>query len=264
MKDELVGEGAARELLSALHNLHALLRSPRVGPKVVEPLLPEIRKRVTRLASASVTAVSVYDTALLPTAVRAWEARLVGALDAAARQRVDARTRLALEGAVAEIAPRIDALREALDVRVRAEAKCPALELLLGSLVLETLAAPASTRPFGDALSVRALGDEAAALAVLAAPQTTLSVLAFALSFAARGTQTVGVEVRAEGDRVLLLARPTSAPPTHSFVAPLATEEAEVLLFAPAGLLTRLPDEPDAVAFVLPRGHGDFGVPSPG
>ena len=167
MKDDLVGEGAARELLSALHNLHALLRSPRVGPKVVEPLLPEIRRRVTRLASASVTAVSPYEAVILPTAVRAWETRLVGALDAAARQHVDARTRLALEAAVAEVAPRIDALREALDVRVRSEANCPALELLLGSLVLETLAAPASTRPFGDALSVRALSIGPAATQVL-------------------------------------------------------------------------------------------------
>ncbi len=262
MKDELVGEGAARELLSALHNLHALLRSPRVGPKVVEPLLPEIRKRVTRLASASVTAVSVYDTELLPTAVRSWETRLVSALDAAARQRVDARTRLALEAAVAEIAPRIDALREALDVRLREAASCPALELLLGSLVLETLAAPASTRPFGDALSVRALGEEAAALAVLAVPQTTLSVLAFALSFAARGTETVGVEARATEAGIVLLARPTPLPPTHSFVAPLATEEAKTLLFAPGGLLTRDPNDPDAISFVLPRGQADFGVPS--
>ena len=262
MKDDFVGEGAARELLSALHNLHALLRSPRVGPKVVEPLLPEIRRRVTSLARGSITAVSPYDTAVLPGVIAAWEARLVTALDAAARHHVDARTRLALEGAVAEVAPRIDALREALDIRVRERAKGLPLELLLGSLVLETLAAPASTRPFGDALSVRALAEKDAGLAVLAVPQSTLSLLAFALSFAARGTQTVGLFADIEDGHVRLIAQPTKLPPTHSFVAPLPTDDAATLLFAPGGPLTRLADDTGAVSFSLTRGQGDFGVPS--
>lgn len=262
MKDDFVGEGAARELLSALHNLHALLRSPRVGPKVVEPLLPEIRRRVTGLARGSIAAVTSYDSAVLPGVIASWEARLVGALDAAARQRVDARTRLALEAAVAEIAPRIDALREALDIRVRERTNVAPLELLLGSLVHETLAAPASTRPFGDALSVRAPREEEAGLAVLAVPQITLSLLAFTLSFASRGTETIALRARIVEDRVLLVAQPTAEPPTHSFVAPLPTDDAATLLFAPSGPLTRADDGTGAVSFSLPRGQGDFGVPS--
>lgn len=260
MSNDVGGEGAARELLSALHNLHALLRSPRVGPKVVEPLLLEVRRRVTALAKGSIAAVSPFEDVVVPAAIASWETRLIGALDAAARQHVDARTRLALEATVADVAPRIDALREALDIRVRDRVASPKLELLLGSLVQQALDAPAATRPFGDAVSVHALVDARSSLGVLAAPQLTLSLIAFAVSFAARSNETVAIRSVIDGGRVCIVAEPTSATPTHSFVAPLATDEAALLLFAPAGPLVR--DPSGAISFALVHGQGEFAVPS--
>jgi hypothetical protein len=253
------GEGAARELLSALHNLHALLHSPRVGPKVVEPLLPEIRRRITDLAKRALFTVEPLGLTELSAAIRDWEARLLGALDAAARQHVDARTRLGLEATIAEVAPRIDSLREAVDIRIRTSA--PPLELLLGSLLFEALAAPASTRPFGEPLRVRALPEGDGTLGVLAPPRVTLSVASFALAFAADGmastpgtapdVPTIGLRAFENDDHIVIVASVTRLAATHTLVLPAPTLEARTLLFAPAGPLSV--DREGSVSFALRR-----------
>lgn len=260
-RHDVGGEGAARELLSALHNLHALLRSPRVGPKVVEPLLPEIRRRITDLAKRALFTVEPLGREELSSAIREWETRLLAALDAAARQRIDARTRLALESAIADVAPRVDALREALDIRIRRNA--PSLELLLGSVLTEALVAPASTHPFGEPLRVRALPDNEGGLAVLAPPRVTLSVASFALAFAGRqlapasrgasssDAPTIGLRAFESGDKVLVVAGLTRLAPTHSLVLPAATDEARTLLFVPDGPLSI--DREGSVSFSLRR-----------
>lgn len=259
--DDVSGEGAARELLSALHNVHVLLSSPKVGPKVIEPLLSEIRRRVTVLARGSILAVTPFGADVIPGAIASWEARLVVALDAARLKHVDARTRLALEAAVAETAPRIDALREAIDLRGRAGA--PRLELRLGSLVEQALTTPSSTRPFGVAVKVRGLPPEEAHFAVLAAPYPTLLLLAFAASFANQAHPdpdhaVLSLRARLDGDLVRLTAEvgPSGDPSApRSFMVPRATDEARALLLAPGGPLEACPG--GGVGFSLPHGLTD-------
>jgi hypothetical protein len=256
-RHDVGGEGAARELLSALHNLHALLRSPRVGPKVVEPLLPEIRRRITDLAKRALFTVDPLGRPELAAAIRDWETRLLLSLDSAARQHVDARTRLALEAAIGEVAPRIDSLREALDIRIRTGA--PTLELSLGSLLFEALAAPASTRPFGEPLRVRGLPENEGALAVLAPPRVTLSVVSFALAFAGVSMRpppgseapTIGLRALESGPDVVIVAAVTRLAPTHTLILPAPTDEARTLLFAPDGPLSV--DREGSVSFALRR-----------
>jgi hypothetical protein len=138
---EVIAWGPVRDAVTSLHNLEVLLKSPRVAPKVLAGLLPEISQGARVLRTAFTAAAQ---SAALPSALSAREGLAVFAsarldeLDEAMRRasasELDTRGRLALEQAVTRVAVDLNACAELLDLSERAEHPVPA-ELALDELV---------------------------------------------------------------------------------------------------------------------------------
>lgn len=144
--------GQLRDAVTSLQNLFALLRSPKVGPKAIASVLPEIRECCEPLGDG-------VDTLVASLAPRLPDSGPVEALGAFVRERahdiaarvaraekagVDARSRLLLESTVEEVAPQIDAARGLFELLVAAVEETPA-DLDMADLLDEALA-PSSNR----------------------------------------------------------------------------------------------------------------------
>ncbi len=136
---ELVAWGPVRDAITAIHNFETLLKSPRVGTKVLADVLPELWAGVAVLRSAFASAAlgAKSDDALIA------RARLVKftlcRLDELERSMrastsdLDTRARLTLEQVVARVSVDLDASTELLDLAERAEHALPT-ELALEEL----------------------------------------------------------------------------------------------------------------------------------
>lgn len=202
----MAARGAVRDAVSSLQNLYALLRSPKVGPRAISAVLPEILAGLAPLGDDAATALGVVRERPSATAtvdalsayVRLASAEMAAAVATAAPRELDARARLTLEAAVERIAPRLDASRWLIDL-VLAAADEPAVTLDLAELLEEALA-PSSQRGalWGPAATVHVVVPTRGLCAVVASPRVAIPLLHVAIAQvtaaprSARGVEVVG------------------------------------------------------------------------
>src|SRR6266496_1662788 len=122
--------GVLRDVLAAVRNLEDLLRSPRVGPRALAPVIPGLKGFCAPLLEAvddilthvqQVAPLPVDDAALqLGSYVKEISERLRTALDRASVAALDAKNRLAFEGAVAQVGAELNSVRQLLDLLIHA------------------------------------------------------------------------------------------------------------------------------------------------
>jgi hypothetical protein len=182
--------GAVRDALSALQNLFALLRSPKVGPKTIEALLPEIRANCETVGpSLTRLLADVRDRLPDPSAAdqvtafaNARGGDMVQAVLAAERTGLDARARLALEKQVESIAPDLDAARGLTDLLLAALEEHP-VEVDLAELLAETLGTSSHRASFwGPSAVVHAHLVEPGTVPVSVRPRVAIAVVALAVA----------------------------------------------------------------------------------
>jgi len=201
---ELVAWGPVRDAITAIHNLETLLKSPRVGAKVLSDVLPELWAGAAVLRSAFTSAAQTArtDEALVARArlVRFTLAR-IDELESSMRAStsdLDTRSRLALEQVVARVRVDLDACTELLDLAERAENVLPT-ELALEELARVSMRGKA--RGADKEIAVR-LALDADDCVLRADPHVFKRLVVFAVARAhAAGATAVTIRVRCAVDR---------------------------------------------------------------
>jgi hypothetical protein len=114
---------ALREVIAALQNLHALVRSPRVGPRALADVVPEVVALLGPLGAQLEGGLGRVEGAVEHAAAREALVAHAGALAASARAvlapaasaRVEARSRLGIELELERVLPPFEAVRELVD-----------------------------------------------------------------------------------------------------------------------------------------------------
>ena len=158
--------GGCRDVLTSLQNLYALLRSPKVGPKALKPLLPDVRKACEDLGGALRFHVEAQpqagDSILMNTSrevlhfVLQLTTQMADALRVAEASSMEARARLALEAKILAVAPQLDTSRVLVDLLV-ASGEGATLEVELSELLDEALLASSRiSSPWLEPVHIRA------------------------------------------------------------------------------------------------------------
>lgn len=201
---------ALREAIAALQNLHALLRSPRVGAKAIAPLLPEIVVLLRPLGGqldeglGLVAAAPVHRRARdeFAASCRSLADSALAALEHATSRGIDARSRLALELELERLLPPLEGARELVDAFEVSREEGP-VELDLRDLI-DDVFAPSSPAPsWGRVVPVTIAGPLPSAPTCLR-PRTGRAVLVGALGWVGRAP---GGEGGGGASAVLLRAR---------------------------------------------------------
>jgi hypothetical protein len=142
---ESVAWGGVRDAVTAMHNLEVLLKSPRVGTKLLGEVLHEFVTGASVLRAAFTSAaesVRDRDTSMARHALAAFTASRLDELERtmqlAVESEFDARGRLALEQVVSRVTVDLDAAAELLDLSERAE-RPSETDLTVGQLALVSL-----------------------------------------------------------------------------------------------------------------------------
>lgn len=125
---EHVAWGAVRDALTSIHNLEVLLKSPRVGTKVLSEVLHEflegvavLRAAFTKASQEAKTEATAHARKTLTELTTARLDELERTMQQAMTSDFDARGRLALEQVVTRVSVELDAAAELLDLSDRAE-----------------------------------------------------------------------------------------------------------------------------------------------
>jgi hypothetical protein len=122
--------GVVRDGLAAIRNLQHLLRSPRVGPKALvqvipglrgfcDPLLVSVEQILAHARRAATISIEPAATRLDAHASSVCD-RLRAALDRAADEPMDAKTRLAFEADIVQCDAELNSVRQLLDLLIHA------------------------------------------------------------------------------------------------------------------------------------------------
>lgn len=181
--------GVLRDALAALSNVENLLRSPRVGPRALHdvlPDLPNVFRPVRDAAAVVVEHLSARDEARAPAEallahVDALAARLAPAFEQAASTHLGARDRLALEGEVDRATAELRAVDELLAL-LRAATEAQATELDLREVVEQAFTGSRRSGPprRGAITAIAALPD--GPFAVQASPLLVMPLVALAVA----------------------------------------------------------------------------------
>ncbi len=125
---EHVAWGAVRDALTSIHNLEVLLKSPRVGTKVLSEVLHEflegvavLRAAFTKASQEAKSEATAHARKALTDLTRARLDELERTMQQAMTSDFDARGRLALEQVVTRVSVELDVAAELLDLSDRAE-----------------------------------------------------------------------------------------------------------------------------------------------
>jgi hypothetical protein len=149
-----------RDVLAAVRNLEDLLRSPRVGPRALAQIIPELRAPL--LVSLDQILGSVQDATQLPVEeavaevgafVQAVGGRLRASLDRAQSAPLDAKSRLSFEGALGQAGAELNSVRQLLDLLVQATDRSDT-ELDIEEVLEVAFAAPPRTNPRATVVKV--------------------------------------------------------------------------------------------------------------
>lgn len=126
---EFVAWGAVRDAITSIHNLESLLKSPRVGTKVLAEVLHEfltgisvLREAFLKAGASAKSEAALEARGALGEFARGKLDELGKAMQAAMVTDFDARGRLGLEQVVMRVSVDLDAAAELLDLSERAEA----------------------------------------------------------------------------------------------------------------------------------------------
>lgn len=253
MAEQAAARGRARDVLIGIHNLRALLRSPKAGPRIIAPLLAEIAEGCRHIGDVlrSMLLVMPPDVSGDPVlADRVLDAEQAGADLAAAvaraeAARVDARARLSLEAAIERLAPVLEGTHDLVSVLLAGLVDTP-LEIDVTALLEPSLLdASFSARSWGISHEV-AVHVPKEPLYALASPSVALPYVLYALAHVASFEPSTPVQVEAQpvpgGVRVEVSAKP-----------PVDVPAAKILM-------ARLPQPPGEAGAVLSRVAGKSGV----
>jgi hypothetical protein len=201
---ELVAWGPVRDAITAIHNLETLLKSPRIGAKVLADVLPELWVGTGVLRSAFTNAAQ----GAKGEEARAARGRLVmftlARLDElehpmrASTSDLDTRARLSLEQVVTRVSVDLDACTELLDLAERAEHVLPT-ELALEELARVSMRGKPRGAEHG--ISVRLALDEDHCV-LRADPHVFKRLVVFSVARVhAAGAAAVTIRIRCAADR---------------------------------------------------------------
>jgi hypothetical protein len=219
---EHVAWGAVRDAITAIHNLEALLKSPRVGTRVLAGVLHEFLEGVNVLRGAFTQAASEARSEATAHARKTLSELARGRLDELERtmQRAmtsdfDARGRLALEQVVTRVSIDLDAAAELLDLSDRAE-HAMETEILLEELAKVSLRGGG----YGTDREIPVRLDQRGERCLLRAdPHVCKRLVAFAIARVhAAGAPEVSIRVRAAVEVAHIEIAPTA--PSERALAP--------------------------------------------
>jgi hypothetical protein len=157
--------GVVRDVLAAVRNLQHLLRSPRVGPKALvqvipglrgfcDPLLLAVEQILEHARRASTISIEPAATRLDRHAFSLCD-RLRTALDRAADEPMDARTRLAFEADIVQCDAELNSVRQLLDLLIHATERSET-DLFIEEVVQVAFASPPRSAPRGKLVRMTA------------------------------------------------------------------------------------------------------------
>jgi hypothetical protein len=218
MPTDQVAWGAVRDAITAIHNLEVLLKSPRVGTKVLADVLHEflegvavLRAAFTRAAEEAKGEATLRARQGLLELTRALLDELERAMQQAMTSDFDARGRLGLEQVVTRVSVDLDAAAELLDLSDRAEHAMEA-ELSLAELARVALRGGVygTDREIPVHFAGATQGDRDCVLR--ADPHVIKRLLAFAIARVhARGAAEVSLRLHAGVDSARIEVGPTTA-----------------------------------------------------
>jgi hypothetical protein len=155
--------GILRDVLAAVRNLEDLLRSPRVGPRALAQIIPELQGFGTPLlVSVEQILWSVQEAAELPVDAAVAEVgayvqvvcgRLRDSLDRALRAPLDAKSRLSFESALGRAGGELNSVRQLLDLLIQATERSDT-ELDIEEVIEVTFSGPPATNPRANLVKV--------------------------------------------------------------------------------------------------------------
>lgn len=160
---QVEARGVLRDVLAAVRNLEDLLRSPRVGPRALAQIIPELKGFGTPLlVSVDQILWSVQEAAELPvdTAVaevgayvQALCGRLRDSLELALRAPLDAKSRLCFESALGQAGAELNSVRQLLDLLIQATERSDT-ELDIEEVIQVAFSEPPRTNPRASLVKV--------------------------------------------------------------------------------------------------------------
>jgi len=228
--------------VTSVHNLEVLLKSPRVAPKVLEGVMPELFDGASVLRRAFTSAAqsgSHADALEARKDLAAFATARIDELEQAMRQAsssgLDARARLALEQVVTRVSVDLNACAELLDLSERAERAVPT-ELGLEELAWVSIRNTRGSENDFPVRLVRDVGD----CVLRADPHVFKRLVAFAVAqLHAAGVAKVTLRVHCESDMARIEIGPTT--------------DAEVVLVPSSMRLVRRVAPTDAVVAAAAR-----------
>jgi hypothetical protein len=213
-----VAWGAVRDAITAIHNLEVLLKSPRVGTKVLADVLHEfldgvgvLRAAFTSAAQEAKGEATLRARRGLAELTRTLLDELERAMQQAMTSDFDARGRLGLEQVVTRVSVDLDAAAELLDLSDRAE---HAMEAELSLAELARVALRGGAYGTDREILVRFAGaTQADRDCILRAdPHVIKGLLAFAIARVhARGAAEVSLRLEAGADAARIEVGPTTS-----------------------------------------------------
>lgn len=210
-------QGTFREALAALRNLSNLVRSRKVGPRAILDMVPDVRSACRPLPGAAADVFGVIEPYLEPgalTELRAFVnergAALARELDAAQDGAMNARQRLHLEQALAELWRDLNGSRALLSL-LEASVYEQALATDVVELMLQTYSGPPSAGQVNALIPAYIQGDGAEAQCQQ--PRTLAALLACGVEQLAErdgGTPQITIAGSREGWSATL--RPSAEP----------------------------------------------------
>jgi hypothetical protein len=183
------GRGVLRDVVAAVRNLEDLLRSPRVGPRALAQVIPELKGfNGPLLVSVDQILQCVQEAAELPVDEAVMEvgayvhgvgARLHDSLERALGAALDAKTRLSFESSLAQAGAELNSVRQLLDLLIHATERLET-DLDLEEVIDVAFSAPSGngrrTSPVRVIASYQRDGSEFRASAGVLVPLVTLAV----------------------------------------------------------------------------------------
>jgi hypothetical protein len=201
-----------RDAITAIHNLETLLKSPRVGAKVLSDVLPELWGGTASLRAAFANAAEVAKSDDARAARRALADLALSRVDHLERAmrvstgELDTRARLTLHQVVTHVRVDLDACTELLDLAERSEHTHPT-ELALDQLALVALRG--TPREGEPEIAVR-LADGSGDCVLRADPHVFKRLIVFAVARVhAAGAASVTIRVGCDAERAFITVGPT-------------------------------------------------------
>jgi hypothetical protein len=223
--------GVLRDALASLRNLEHLLRSPRVGPRALSQVIPDLRELCDPFeASVGEIMLHVGEKAGASGAARALAqharlacARLRQALDQASSSMMGAKPRLAFEAQVEQAGTELNAVRRLTDLLSRAMEQAET-ELDIEEVVSESFSVSSKLDPMSPNMVTVVSSFPEGSYALYASPQVIVPLVALGIGVVQKGPgDRISVEgIRREGGPVVLtISHDPREGDVHVFSPPL-------------------------------------------